>query len=305
MTGLGTPGQDAAPAEEFCTQWPEGYRAAACFTFDLDAEAVALVNDPASAERMSVMSHQSYGPLTGVPRLLRLLDSRGIKATFFVPGFTARRYPDVVRRIAAAGHEIAHHGYLHEPLTGADEAAEAGYLDRGLDALIEVTGVRPVGYRAPMWELNYRSPGLLQDRGFLYDSSLMDADLPYELAAGPGSIIEIPVYWGLDDWEQYCYVPGLYETGVIASPARAREMWSLELAAMRDEGGCFVLTSHPFLSGRPARAAALGEVMTEALSAGDVWVTTMAEVAAHTRRQQLRPRVPRPIPPVNGQAPLA
>lgn len=294
------PGRPAA--DEFCTQWPVGYRAAACFTFDLDAEAVALVNDPASADRMSVMSHQSYGPLTGVPRLLRLLDSAGIKATFFVPGFTARRYPDVIRRIAGAGHEIAHHGYLHEPLNGADEAAEAEYLDRGLDALTEVTGVRPVGYRAPMWELNYRSPGLLRDRGFLYDSSLMDADLPYELAAGTGSIVEIPIYWGLDDWEQYCYVPGLYETGVIQSPARAREMWSLEFAAMRAEGGCFVLTSHPFLSGRPARAAALGEIMTEAVSAGDVWVATMAEVAAHTRRQRLRPRAPRRIPPGNGQA---
>jgi peptidoglycan/xylan/chitin deacetylase (PgdA/CDA1 family) len=275
---------------EFCTQWPAGYRAAACFTFDLDAEAVALVNDPASADRMSVISHQSYGPLTGVPRLLRLLDAHGVKATFFVPGFTARRYPDVVRRIAAAGHEIAHHGYLHEPLTGADQAAETGYLERGLDALAEVTGVRPVGYRAPMWELNYRSPGLLHDRGFLYDSSLMDADLPYELAAGTGSIVEIPVYWGLDDWEQYCHVPGLYESGVIQSPVRVREMWSLELAAMRAEGGCFVLTSHPFLSGRPARAAALGELMAEAVGAGDVWVTTMAEVAAHTRRQRLRPR---------------
>jgi peptidoglycan/xylan/chitin deacetylase (PgdA/CDA1 family) len=275
--------------------WPAGYRAAACFTFDLDAEAVALAADPALADRMSVMSHQSYGPLAGVPRLLRLLDTHQVKATFFVPGFTARRYPDVVRAIAAAGHEIAHHGYLHEPLNGAGEAAEISYLDRGLAALTEVTGVRPVGYRAPMWELNWRSPGRLHERGFLYDSSLMDADLPYELAAGAGSIVEIPVYWGLDDWEQYCFVPGLYETGVIQNPASARAMWSAELAAVRAEGGCFVLTSHPFLSGRPARAAALGQVIAEAVSAGDVWVTTMAEVAAHTRGQGLSPRAPRRI----------
>jgi peptidoglycan/xylan/chitin deacetylase (PgdA/CDA1 family) len=280
---------------EFGGPWPDGYRAAACFTFDLDAEAVALAADPALADRMSVMSHQSYGPLAGVPRLLRLLGAQQVKATFFVPGFTARRYPDVVRAIAGAGHEIAHHGYLHEPLGGADEVAEISYLDRGLDALTEVTGVRPVGYRAPMWELNWRSPGLLHERGFLYDSSLMDADLPYELAAGAGSIVEIPVYWGLDDWEQYCFVPGLYETGVIQNPASARAMWSAELAAVRAEGGCFVLTSHPFLSGRPARAAALGQVIAEAVSAGDVWVTTMAEVAAHTRRQGLSPRAPRRI----------
>ena len=277
--------------------WPGGYRAAACFAFDLDAEAAALAADPGAASRMSVMSHQSYGPLTGVPRLLRLLETHRITATFFVPGFTAHRYPDVIRRIAAAGHEIAHHGYLHEPLHGVDEATEAGYLDRGIEALIEVTGQRPVGYRAPMWELNYRSPRLLHERGFAYDSSLMDADLPYELAVAPegaadglASITEIPVHWGLDDWEQYCYIPDLFGSGLIESPAKAREMWSLEFAAMRAEGGCFVLTAHPFLSGRPSRAAALGQLMAEVAGAGDVWVAPLAEVAAHVRSQQLRPR---------------
>ncbi len=114
-------------------------------------------------------------------------------------------------------------------------------------------------------------------------------------SAGPGtfaaaSIVEIPVHWGLDDWEQYCYIPGVSGSGLIESPAKAREMWSLEFAAMRQEGGCFVLTSHPFLSGRPSRAAALGEVMAEAANAADVWVAPLAEVAEHVRRQRLRPR---------------
>lgn len=67
-------------------------------------------------------------------------------------------------------------------------------------------------------------------------------------------------------------------------------MWSLEFAAMRDEGGCFVLTSHPFLSGRPSRAVALGQVMAEAVSAGDVWVAPLAEVTAHVQTQRLHPR---------------
>jgi peptidoglycan/xylan/chitin deacetylase (PgdA/CDA1 family) len=297
-------GPGPAPGPQFCTTWPDGKRAAACFAFDLDAESAVLSADPGAASRMSVMSHQSYGPLTGVPRLLRLLDIHGIRATFFVPGYTARRYPGVVRSIAAAGHEIAHHGYLHEPLTGADEATETGYLERGLEALIEVTGQRPVGYRAPLWELNYRSPGLLADRGFLYDSSLMDSDWPYELRAGAGAgadagagagadagrLVEIPIQWALDDWEQYCYVPDVFGSGLIESPVKAAEIWSLELSAMREEGGCFVLTAHPFLSGRPSRAAALGRVMTEAAAGGDVWIATLAEVAAHVRGLALPPR---------------
>ena len=276
----------------FCTTWPEGYRAAAAFCFDLDAESAVLSGAPEAASRMSVMTHQSYGPVTGVPRLLDMLDRHHVSATFFVPGYSARRYPDVVRSVLERGHEVAHHGYLHEGLTGVDEATEISYLERGLDALYDVTGERPLGYRAPMWELNYRSARLLHDRGFLYDSSLMDADHPYELFTDVGSdhIVEIPIHWALDDWEQYCYLPDLFGSGLIESPAKARELWSLELAAMTSAGGCFVLTAHPFLSGRPSRTLALESIVEQAVSDSGVWVATMADIARHTRAQALAPR---------------
>ena len=167
--------------------WPGGKAAAAAFTFDVDAESAVLWGSPGNADRMSVMSHQAYGPLVGVPRLLGMLERHRIRSTFFVPGYTAHRYPAVVKDIVAAGHEVAHHGYLHEQPTAVSAEKEAANLDRGLQALEEVAGVRPVGYRAPMWDLSWRSPALLAERGFLYDSSLMDADVPYELAVGPGT----------------------------------------------------------------------------------------------------------------------
>jgi len=270
--------------------WPVGARSAASFSFDVDAESAVLFADPSSAGRMSVMSHQAYGPVTGVPRLLALLERHGVRSTFFVPGYTALRYPDTVRRIADAGHELACHGFLHETLVGVDRETEAGYLDRGLDALAQVAGRRPVGYRAPMWELNWHSPQLLLERGFLYDSSLMDADVPYELAVGDGSLVEIPIQWALDDWEQYCYLPDLSGSGLIESPAKVLELWSLELEAVRAEGGCFVLTNHPFLSGRPSRARALEELVERAASAGDVWLAPLGDIATHVRTLGLAPR---------------
>ena len=274
--------------------WPDGYRAAASFSFDVDAESAILHASPASADRPGVMSHQSYGPLVGVPRILDLLDRHGVPSTFFVPGFTAERYPGVVRDIVAAGHEVAHHGYLHETLEGVDRATEMGYLVMGLEALERVAGVRPVGYRAPMWEPTWSTPGLLAEHGFLYDSSLMDADVPYELAvgavAGVGSIVEIPIQWALDDWEQYCFVPGVSGEGLIESPAKAQEIWSLELAAMREVGGCFTLTNHPFLTGRPSRALALERVIEQATGYGDVWVASLRQIAEHVRGLGLPPR---------------
>jgi peptidoglycan/xylan/chitin deacetylase (PgdA/CDA1 family) len=256
-----------------------------------------LAVDHGHANRMSAISHQAYGPLVGVPRILKILARHEVTSTFFVPGYTAFRYPDVIRSIVAEGHEIAHHGYLHEAMAGLSADEEAAILDRGTAVLEEVTGVRPIGYRAPMWELNWHSPKLLRDRGFLYDSSLMDADHPYELAVGTGSLVEIPIQWALDDWEQYCFVPDFSGTGLIESPVKVAQMWRLEFDGLREAGGCFVLTNHPFLSGRPSRAAALEGLIDYVCSHDDVWVSHLGAIAEHVRGLGLESRsVVRPDP---------
>jgi len=270
--------------------WPEGKVAAAAFTFDVDAESAILWGNEAVGARMSVMSHQAYGPLVGVPRILDLLDRHQIASTFFVPGHTAHRYPDAVRAIVAAGHEVAHHGYLHEQPTALTLEEEIEALDRGLEALAEVAGVTPAGYRAPMWDLSWHTPGLLAERNFLYDSSLMDADVPYELAVGDTSLVEIPIQWALDDWEQYCFLPDISGSGLIESPRKARELWQLEFDALRRAGGCWVLTNHPFLSGRASRAAELDDLMRYVTEHADVWTTNLGAIAQHVRAQGLTPR---------------
>lgn len=274
-------------------KWPQGYVAAAALTFDVDAESAILNAAPNSADRMTVMSHQAYGPSIGVPRLLGLLARREVRATFFVPGYTAERYPDVVRRIADGGHDIGHHGYLHENVAGFTRDREAEVLLRGLDALDRIAGIRPVGYRAPMCELNFHSPQLLHENGFLYDSSLMDDDSPYELAVEPrssDSIVEIPVSWSADDWGQFCYLPEISGTGIVESPTKTLEMWTGEATALHDAGGCFVLVNHPFLSGRPARAAAIGELISRLGDLPGLWLTSLADIAGHVRSLGLSPR---------------
>ena len=273
--------------------WPEGKTAAAAFTFDVDAESAVLWNNESVGARMSVMSHQAYGPLVGIPRILDLLDKHQIASTFFVPGHTADRYPEAIRSIVAAGHEIAHHGYLHEQPTALTLEEEIDVIDRGLAALADVAGVRPSGYRAPMWDLSWRTPALLAERGFLYDSSLMDSDHPYELAITPGaerSLVEIPIQWALDDWEQYCYLPDISGSGLIESPRKARELWQLEFDGLRQAGGCWVLTNHPFLTGRTSRAAELDDLMSYVLGHDDVWTTNLASIAEHVRTLGLSPR---------------
>ena len=290
-------GRAADSAEAF---WPGGARAAAAISFDVDAESAILADRPDAAARLTVMSHQAYGPRVGVPRLLRILERRGLRATFFIPGYTADRYPHVVRAIRDAGHEIGHHGYLHEPVFRATADEEEAYLLRGLEALDRVAGVRPLGYRAPWWETTYRTPALLARHGFRYDSSLMDDDRPYLLATGPDAgspaLVEIPIQWALDDWEQYAFLPDLTGSGVIESPRKVLELWSAEFDALVAEAGCFVLTMHPFLSGRASRAVALDELLGRMQATDRVWIATLGEIAEHVASLGL--------PPVLHEAPV-
>jgi peptidoglycan/xylan/chitin deacetylase (PgdA/CDA1 family) len=149
-----------------------------------------------------------------------------------------------------------------------------------------------------MWDLSWHTPALLAERGFLYDSSLMDADAPYELRVDERrSLVEIPIQWSLDDWEQFCYLPDISGSGLIETPAKARELWQAEFDALHEVGGCWVMTNHPFLTGRPSRARELGRLMEHVTSHDDVWVAALGDIAAHVRGLGLTPRsIVRPQP---------
>ncbi|MDF1595227.1 MAG: polysaccharide deacetylase [Acidimicrobiia bacterium] len=262
--------------------WPAGYRSAVALTFDLDAESVVLAVDRSYASRPSVMTHQAYGPLTGLPRLLEVLGGEALHATFFIPGFTADRYPGAVAAVLEAGHEVAHHGYLHRPPAHLLVEEERAELERGLEALGK-HGVRPAGFRAPWWETSADTLGLLAEFGFEYDASLFDRDTPYPVATDQGVIVEIPQSWAFDDWERYAYLPDPPAgQGVIERPSDVMETWWQDILAYREYGGCAVPVMHPFLSGRPARALALAGLLERLASLPDVWVTTLGEIASHT-----------------------
>ena len=261
--------------------WPAGKRAALCVTFDMDAEAAVLAVDEAFTRRPSVMSHQQYGPVTGVPRLLAMLQGLGIHASFFIPGFSAERHPGAVAAIVDGGHEVGHHGYLHRPPGLIDAATERSELELGLAALERLAGTRPTIFRAPWWETSTATFDLLLEYGFTCDSSLFDRDVPYRLGIGSSHIVEVPVSWALDDWEKYAFLPDPPTgSGVIESPARVADLWWEEIEAYVEVGGCCVITMHPFLSGRPSRVRALRGLLERAATVSDLWIATVGEVAA-------------------------
>jgi peptidoglycan-N-acetylglucosamine deacetylase len=261
----------------------------AILSFDVDAETPILVEGRRHSENAGVMSHQAYGPLVGVPRILDLLQEYKLPATFFVPGVTAERYPDTVQQILAAGHEVGHHSYAHFSPIDQDEAAERSDFERALEALARL-GVEPKGFRCPSWEPQWRTPALVAEFGLEYDSSLMDADSPYLLETDAGDIVELPVHWALDDWEQYAYLPRPPFKSPIESPQKVLDLWISELDAMRRHGCLFVLTCHPFLSGRPHRVEVLRKLIEHALEAGDVEFVELREAARRARADDGLPR---------------
>src|SRR5690606_22587064 len=113
--------------------WPNGARCACAITFDMDADSLIHIASPRdSINRLYPITMGRYGPTVGVPRILETYRRLGIKQTFFIPGWCIEQYPDTVEAILANGHEIGHHGWLHEDPCSASPAEQAHWLDRAL-----------------------------------------------------------------------------------------------------------------------------------------------------------------------------
>lgn len=241
----------------------------ATLTFDVDAETPILASGRRYAEHLMTMSHQSYGPDVGVPRILDMLDDLDVPATFFMPGWVAEHRPGLAASIVERGHEVAHHSYSHRSPTSMTAAEECADFERGMD-VFAAQGIEIRGHRAALWGASRHTPELIAEFGLDYDSSLMGDDRPYRIATAAAPIVELPVHWSLDDWEQYAYLPEPYIGAVIESPVKVAEMWRAELDAMRHYRCLFNLCVHPFLSGRPSRLLALRGIIEYALGLGDV-----------------------------------
>lgn len=262
--------------------WPSRARCAAVLSFDVDGEAGMLQADPRNAERLSVLSWARYGPKVGVPRILDLLKRKEVQASFFVPGYTAELYPDLIRRIQAEGHEIGAHGYLHEKAFELDIVKEEAALVKTCQILKDITGRKPTGYRAPWWDVKQSTPALLARHGMVYDSSLMDDDCPYTLTTGDGDLIELPVHWTNDDWEQFAFMADPHMgSGVIETCEKALQLWKEEFEGQYHYGGAFILTMHPEIIGRPARLMMLERLIDYIRTFEGVWLTTCGAIATY------------------------
>jgi peptidoglycan-N-acetylglucosamine deacetylase len=263
--------------------WPDNTRVAACISFDVDNETLSLARGETAP---SPLSGGEYGALTGFKRILKLLDRHDIPASFYVPAVAALLHPDMIPAILRRGrHEIGVHGWIHEVATEIDDRAEERrLLTQAIGALTQATGKRPVGYRAPQWAFSRHTLGLLLEAGFLYDSSLMAMDEPYELIGNgkPSGLVELPVDWILDD------APYFNKSGALPSPDLVFKTFHDEFELAYEERTYFMLTLHPHIIGHRSRIIHLDKLIGDIKARPGVWFATAEEIAAYVKAAKPR-----------------
>jgi peptidoglycan/xylan/chitin deacetylase (PgdA/CDA1 family) len=261
--------------------WKNGARCAVALSFDSDHETNELRDGGTSFGRMS---QGQYGHRKGVPRILEALRKHDAKATFFVPAVAALLYPDEQRRVVAEGHEIGIHGWIHELNSVLPYETERALMFRSAETLEAITGMRPVGLRTASWDFSPDTLRIQRELGLLYDSSLMADDDPYELVerGEPTGIVELPVEWIRDD---AVYFNMHRFTGLRPQmpPTAVYDIFSREFERAYDEGGLFLLTMHPHVTGYRSRIWILEKLLEDVMARGDVWVATHAEIAAFVK----------------------
>ncbi len=257
--------------------WPGGARCAVTLSFDADHETIPLRDSDESPMRIS---QGQYGNRQGVPRIRKLLEREQVPATFFYPAVSALLHPDEVRGVAAEGHEIGIHSWIHERNTALPYMAERELSYRAADVLERLSGRAPVGMRTASWDFSPNTLQIIVEMGLLYDSSLMADDEPYELLAdgNPTGVIELPPEWIRDD-AVYFNMQRFSGLRPYTAPSAVEEIFTAEFEGAYAEGGMFLLTMHPHVIGHRSRMPLLERLIRHMKARGDVWFATHEQVA--------------------------
>ncbi|MDX1480643.1 MAG: polysaccharide deacetylase [Woeseiaceae bacterium] len=275
VTGIRA-GRDLTPPS-----WPGAARVAVALSFDVDTELVWL--EDTDEESPSTMSRGEYGARIGLPRVLALLAKHDVPATFFVPAMSMELHPGIVPMIRADDrHEIGFHSYAHENPLELTAAEERAAYEKGLAIFERHVGERPRGFRSAAWDMTPATVDVIRSLGFVYDSSLMADDRPYELVADGAAtgLVELPVEWILDDWP-YFQLDWSYGQVSLRNADDVYSIWRDEFDGAYEEGSLFLLTMHPQVIGHRYRMRMLGRLIEHIKSKPGVWFATHADIAAY------------------------
>jgi peptidoglycan/xylan/chitin deacetylase (PgdA/CDA1 family) len=260
-------------------EWPTGYKSCATYTIDVDASTHEYKEGKNISGNLSV---GDYGPKAGVPRMLRLFEKHQIKASFFICGWVAERFPEMVRAIHEAGHDVAAHGYLHESSTEQTHEQKIELFKKTQKILSDITGVpcqglRPIG---PAWpdetirEL-YRS-------GFRYFMTTSDTYYPSKFTLESGAeldLLQLNMNWAVDDARYFWGGSRSGQYRPLSSFDDAWQIWKAEFETTHEMGGLFNITTHPRASGRASTIRVHDRLIRCIKGTSGVWFAPVSEIA--------------------------
>ena len=249
------------------------------------------------------LSRGEFGALAS-RRILDFLKSRGIRTTWFVPGFTIESWPKECAAVVEHGHEIANHSWAHIPSATMTREQEEADLVRASEAVQRLTGRKPRGYRSASWDLSASTIELLIAHGFVYDSSLMGGDyLPYRARQGDVAelgkpyrfgtetqLIEMPISWSLDDYPHFEYMRnpnGSIQAGLM-NANNVLENFVDDYTYMTQvcDFGILTYTFHPHVIGRGHRMMMLERLIQRLAAGGAVFMTMESAMKEWLARRQ-------------------
>jgi peptidoglycan/xylan/chitin deacetylase (PgdA/CDA1 family) len=257
---------------------PQGKRVAVCLTVLLEtwsdgnapSYSVQTTALKPGAVNHAGISWASYGGREGVWRILRTLERHDVPGTFFTNARCVETYPDAVRAVVAAGHDLAGHAYTQDGLLTYMEAdEERATIRASLELLNSVAGKPVSGWLSPVLAFTPRTPGFLAEAGLRWHSDVNYADVPHIVATDSGPLVAIPNSDFTDN--------RVFRT----SPRDYVDVYKHTLDYLREheEGSFLAVALHCQFGGRPMMVAALDEILTYFKSFPDVWIVRHRELA--------------------------
>ena len=236
----------------------------AVFTVNLDGECFWSGMFQGTDKRPKTLSMGDYGIKRGLDRVLKTFKDHEIIGTFFVPGMIAKNHPEAMEKILKEGHELAFHGNTHRPMHTLtnDEIEEEFAL--GTEHLVQVSGKRPIGFRAPEGEVVKEVFETALRHGYVYSSSLYDNDMPYVHEGLEGELLEIPMNWNIHDFPYFAFNYGpAFPIGQsrVSSYQRVTENYIEEFDAYRHYGITYVPQFTPQSIGSPGKIQILEKIL--------------------------------------------
>ena len=288
-------GYGASPPDP---RWPGGARLALqiVLNYEEGGENCVLNGDPASeaflseivnaeardgVRHMSMESLYEYGSRVGVWRLKRLFDRYGIPVTVFAVGMAVEHYPDPVKALHAAGHEICSHGYRWIDYQYVDEAIEREHMHRAIKVIEDATGERPLGWYTGRSSPNTRAL-VVEEGGFLYDADDYSDELPFWNRQHGKPHLVIPYTLDVNDM-RFATAQGFNSGAQFLQ--YLKDSFDVLYAEGADAPRMMSVGLHCRISGRPGRFAAVEAFLRYARSHDDVWFCRRVDIAAHWHNQ--------------------